>query len=83
MVNIVNEVRQSEFIFMTLPELPLVSPIFTTEDAIIQDAEGRTIRVPLEEDPYGYRQYRKILYGVLTHWILGVSLDAFIVFFSS
>jgi membrane protease YdiL (CAAX protease family) len=26
---------------------------------------------------------RSLLYGIITHWILGISLDAFIVFFSS
>lgn len=73
-VNQVGEARQSEFIRLRLPDIPFVGPIVTTESPVLEDLAGNTIRVPLDDDPFGLRHYRKILYGVLTSYLTGPTL---------
>lgn len=73
-VNQVGELRQSEFVHLKLPDYPLIAPVFTTAEPNEQDAIGETIRTPLEDDPYGLVQYRKILYGVLSSYLTGPTI---------
>lgn len=70
-VNQVGELRQSQFVNLKIPPAPLLSPIVTTENPEFQSSLGATLQVPLDDDPYGMRQYRKILYGLLTSYLTG------------
>lgn len=70
-VNQVGERRQSEFIHLKIPAYPLIAPVVSKQETLIQDAAGRTLQVPFQEDPFGLRQYRKVLYGVLKSYLTG------------
>lgn len=73
--NVVGETRQSDFIEIDLPTYPLVAPKVSSFSPVAKDSVGNTLLTPLDSDPYGFRQYRKILYGVLKSYLTGPTLD--------